>query len=42
MARIADWCAYRIEKLTFSAKRIIKPAFKNVCDRKVYIPIGER
>lgn len=42
MARIAGWCAHRIEELTFSAKRIIRPAFKNVCQYKAYIPIGER
>ena len=42
MARIAGWCAHRIEELTFSAKRIIRPAFKNVFDRKAYIPIGDR
>lgn len=42
MARIAGWCAHRIEELTFSAKRIIRPAFKNVYSRKEYIPIGER
>jgi len=42
MARIAGWCAHRIEELTFSAKRIIRPAFKNVCERRAYVPIGDR
>jgi citrate synthase len=42
MARIAGWCAHRIEELTFSAKRIIRPAFKNVCERKAYVPVGDR
>ena len=42
MARIAGWCAHRIEELTFSAKRIIRPAFKNVCSRREYMPIGNR
>ena len=42
MARIAGWCAHRIEELTFSAKRIIRPAFKNVYQYKAYTPIGER
>ncbi|MGD0341636.1 MAG: citrate/2-methylcitrate synthase, partial [Bacteroidales bacterium] len=42
MARISGWCAHRIEELTFSAKRIIRPAFRNVYGKKDYIPIGER
>ncbi len=42
MARIAGWCAHRIEELTFSAKRIIRPAFKNVYERRAYVPIGDR
>jgi citrate synthase len=42
MARISGWCAHRIEELTFQAKRIIRPAFKNVYGRQEYIPIMER
>lgn len=42
MARVAGWTAHRIEELTFSAKRIIRPAFKNVYDLQKYIPINER
>jgi len=42
MARIAGWCAHRLEELTFSAKRIIRPAFKDVYGRKEYIPIELR
>jgi citrate synthase len=42
MARISGWCAHRIEELTFSAKRIIRPAFKNVYDPQEYIPIEMR
>jgi len=42
MARIAGWCSHRIEELTFSAKRIIRPAFKNVYSRREYVPIGDR
>jgi citrate synthase len=42
MARIAGWCTHRIEELTFSAKRIIRPAFKNVYPRQEYIPIEDR
>ena len=42
MARIAGWCAHRIEELTFSAKRIIRPAFKDVYGRREYIPLELR
>ncbi len=42
IARVSGWCAHRIEELTFSAKRIIRPAFKNVYGKHEYIPINER
>ena len=42
MARISGWCAHRMEELTFSAKRIIRPAFKNVYGRRSYIPLDQR
>lgn len=42
MARISGWCTHRIEELTFSAKRIIRPAFKNVYGKQEYIPIEDR
>jgi citrate synthase len=42
LARIAGWCAHRMEELTFSAKRIIRPAFKYVYSRRDYIPIVNR
>jgi citrate synthase len=42
MARISGWCAHRIEELTFQAKRIIRPAFKNVYGKQEYVPIWER
>lgn len=42
MARVPGWCAHRIEELTFSAKRIIRPAFMNVYGRRDYVPIEER
>jgi len=42
LARVAGWCAHRIEELTFPAKRIIRPAFKNVYGRKDYIPLLNR
>ncbi|HZL76079.1 MAG TPA: citrate synthase [Bacteroidales bacterium] len=42
MARISGWCAHRMEELTFSAKRIIRPAFKDVYGPKEYIPLEIR
>jgi citrate synthase len=42
MARISGWCAHRIEELTFSAKRIVRPAFRNVYGKREYTPIELR
>ena len=42
VARVAGWCTHRIEELTFSAKRLIRPAFKNVYGKHDYIPMEER
>ena len=42
IGRVSGWCAHRIEELTFSAKRIIRPAFKNVYGERKYIPLNMR
>jgi len=42
MSRIAGWCAHRLEELTFDAKRIIRPAYKNVSLCQPYINVDER
>jgi citrate synthase len=42
VARVSGWCTHRIEELTFSAKRLIRPAFKNVYGKHDYIPIDQR
>jgi len=42
IGRVSGWCTHRIEELTFSAKRIIRPAFKNVFGKHEYIPLSER
>jgi citrate synthase len=42
MARIAGWMAHRIEELNFDSKRIIRPAYKNVADRKDYVELEQR
>ncbi len=42
MARIAGWCAHRLEELNFDAKRIIRPAYKNVLEERHFTPIANR
>lgn len=42
MSRIAGWCAHRIEELNFDAKRIIRPAYKNVYDTQAYESLDKR
>jgi 2-methylcitrate synthase len=42
IGRVSGWCTHRIEELTFSAKRIIRPAFKNVFGKQEYIPLTKR
>jgi citrate synthase len=42
IGRVSGWCTHRIEELTFSAKRIIRPAFKNVFGMQEYIPLPNR
>jgi citrate synthase len=42
MSRIAGWCSHRLEELTFDAKRIIRPAYKNVVQCQPYINLDER
>ena len=42
MARITGWTAHRIEELNFASKRIIRPAYKNVGERKQFIPLKDR
>ena len=42
IARVSGWCTHRIEELTFSAKRIIRPAFKYVYGKHEYIPLNMR
>ncbi len=42
IGRVSGWTAHRIEELTYSAKRIIRPAFMNVYGQREYIPLAER
>lgn len=41
IARISGWSAHRLEEVAAGGK-IMRPAYKNVGERKVYIPMGER
>ncbi len=41
MARISGWCAHRIEEIV-SSKRIIRPAYKNVAEKRDYPPLDNR
>jgi citrate synthase len=41
IARIAGWCAHRIEEL-ISGGRIIRPAYRNVLRNREYLPIDQR
>ncbi|MBR3863409.1 MAG: citrate synthase, partial [Clostridia bacterium] len=41
IARVAGWCAHRIEEYT-TAKRIIRPAYKCITPSKIYVPLSER
>ena len=42
VSRIAGWCAHRLEEVTFSSKRIIRPAYRNVWGRVDYENLDER
>lgn len=42
VSRIAGWCAHRLEEVTFSSKRIIRPAYKNIYGRMDYENLDER
>ncbi len=41
ISRISGWSAHRIEELV-AGGRIYRPAYKNVCERRAYIPIDAR
>jgi citrate synthase len=40
-ARMAGWCAHRIEELV-AGGRIIRPAYRAVNHKTPYVPIAER
>lgn len=42
IARVAGWAAHRIGEVTSSSARIIRPAYKNVGEKRSYTPINKR
>jgi citrate synthase len=42
VSRIAGWCAHRLEEITFTSKRIIRPAYKNIYGQVEYESIADR
>lgn len=42
IARMAGWCAHRLEEVTFASRRIIRPAYKNIFGRVDYESMEER
>lgn len=42
VARMAGWAAHRLEEITFSSGRIIRPAYKNVLEKLPYTKLSER
>lgn len=41
IARISGWSAHRLEEVAINSK-IMRPSYKNVCSRKIYIPMQDR
>lgn len=42
ISRVAGWAAHRIEEVTSSSARIIRPAYKNVGPRNEYVELKDR
>src|SRR5690554_5199762 len=42
IARVPGWAAHRIEEVTSSSARIIRPAYKSVVEEKSYTPLSKR
>ena len=41
IARIVGWSAHRMEELSNNGK-IIRPAYKPICEDEVYVPMNKR
>jgi citrate synthase len=42
VSRMVGWCAHRLEEVSFSSKRIIRPAYKNIYGRVDYEGLESR
>ena len=42
MSRVTGLVAHRIEELNFDSKRIIRPAYKNVGEKQLFVPLNKR
>ena len=42
IARMAGWCAHRMEEVYNSAGRIMRPAYKAVAPKRKFVPLNER
>lgn len=42
MSRISGFCAHRLEELSCEKRKLIRPAFKNVCSKKEYVALNKR
>ena len=42
MSRIAGWCSHRLEEVIFDARRIIRPAYKDVFGLQPYVNLLDR
>ena len=41
-ARMAGWCAHRMEECCSDDPRIIRPAYKTICKQGAYVPLADR
>ncbi|MBU5435208.1 citrate/2-methylcitrate synthase [Pseudoflavonifractor sp. MSJ-37] len=42
MARMVGWCAHRLEEVSGTANRIIRPAYKAVAPKRTFVPLDQR
>lgn len=42
VARMAGWCAHRLEELTTPGGKVIRPAYKSICPQQAYVPLVDR
>ena len=42
VARMAGWCAHRLEELSTPGCKVIRPAYKSICPQQAYVPLVDR